>query len=69
MIIEEVEKRSKSRGASNIRISVNPDKNPMALKLYKKLDYKETGGEKYLEYVDPIDGAEDWVIDLEKLIL
>lgn len=67
-IIKEVERRARNRGLIKIQISVNPDNNPHALRLYERLGYIQTDKEKYLEYVDPVDGAEDWVIDLEKIL-
>lgn len=67
-IIKEVEKRIKDKGFKFIGLSVNPDSNMQAMNLYERLGYKNTGKEKYLDYVDPYDGAEDWVIDLVKEI-
>ena len=66
--IKEVERRVKEKGFNKVGLSVNPDNNPRAKALYEKLGYKDTGKEKYLEYVDPYDKAEDWVIDLVKEI-
>lgn len=68
LIIEEVEKRLKSRGFKMVEISVNPDENEKAKRLYQRLGYRVKSDKKCLEYVDPYDGAEDWVIDLFKEI-
>lgn len=66
--IKEVERRVKGKGFNKVGLSVNPDNNPGARKLYERLGYMNTGKEKFLDYVDPYDGAEDWVIDLVKEI-
>lgn len=68
-IIEEIEKRIREKGYSKVGISVNPDNNKDAKRLYERLGYKQVSKDKYLDYVDPIDGAEDWVVDLEKELI
>jgi ribosomal protein S18 acetylase RimI-like enzyme len=67
-IIQEVEKRVKEKGFDSVLISVNPDSNKGAKRLYERLGYVQTSKDRYLDYIDPIDGAQDWVIDLEKEI-
>jgi len=67
-VINEIERKMTAKGIKQMKTSVNPDNNPIALRLYKKLGYRKTNKEKYLDYVDPYDGGEDWVIDLEKTL-
>ena len=65
-LIGEIERMAKERGHTMIGLSVNPDDNQTARKLYERLGYRHDGGPKYLDGV--YDDFEDWVIDLEKRI-
>jgi len=67
-IINEVEKRVKNKRFNKIGISVNPDNNPKAKKLYERLGYKKIGQKKRLDSVDLYNGKEDWVIDMFKIL-
>ena len=64
LLIKECEKRVKEKGFKKIGMAVNPDKNSKAKVFYERLGYKHYGSKPYVDAV--YNGAEDWVIDLEK---
>jgi len=65
-IMGAVEHAAARRGYDTIGIAVNPEHNPRALALYKRLGYVEIGTQSYVDGV--YDGFEDWVIDMKKQI-
>ncbi|HVM06892.1 MAG TPA: GNAT family N-acetyltransferase [Acidimicrobiales bacterium] len=64
LLVLEAERRVRERGHSRVGLSVNPEENVAARRLYERLGYHHDGGEPYLDGV--YDGVEDWVIDLVK---
>lgn len=60
----EIEQLVRKKGFETIALSVNPDDNVPAYRLYERLGYRHNGGPKYLDGV--YGDYEDWVIDLEK---
>ena len=63
-LIGEIEQLARKKGFVTIALSVNPDDNVPAYRLYERLGYRHNGGPKYLDGV--YGDYEDWVIDLEK---
>jgi GNAT superfamily N-acetyltransferase len=66
-LLSACENLAKEKGYAKIGLAVNPDPNDPAYRLYAKLNYQHTGGEKYVDGV--YQGVEDWVIDLEKNLI
>jgi GNAT superfamily N-acetyltransferase len=66
ILIKECEKLARGKGFSKIGLTVNPDENDKAHKLYLKLGFKDTGEAKYVDGI--YNGIKDWTIDMEKVI-
>ena len=66
-MIREIERMAVERGYDRIGLTVNPDDNVPARRLYERLGYQHDGRERYIDGV--YNGYEDWVIDLEKSLL
>ena len=58
------EQKCRDAGYMKLGLAVNPDLNPRAYALYRRLGYAAISQEKYLDGI--YNGVEDWVIDLEK---
>ena len=56
----------RAAGHTRVGLAVNPQLNPRAYTLYKRLGYSAVSQEPYLDGV--YNGVEDWVIDLVKQI-
>lgn len=65
-LIKYCEIRAKELGFKKIGLAVNPNENPKALSLYKRLGFISTAENQYLDGI--YNGVEDWVIDLEKML-
>lgn len=63
-LILECEKLVKQKGFNKIGLSVNPNLNASAMKLYEGLGFCDLGEGKYLDGV--YNGVEDWCVDMEK---
>ena len=63
-MLNDCESRAKEAGKDEIWLSVDPNHNQAARRLYERLGYVHDGGEIYLDGV--YDGFEEWVIDLVK---
>ncbi len=65
-LVQEGEKIAEEKGYTKISLAVNPSLNPNAMSLYKRLGYKQTTTDSYVDGV--YDGNEDWVIDMVKVL-
>ena len=63
-LLRHIEDLAATRGVTMIGLSVNPERNPEAKRLYERLGYRHDGSPTYLDGV--YEGNEDWVIDLVK---
>lgn len=64
--IKEIEKILKAKGFNKVGLAVNPMENQRAQNLYERLGFEKVSDEKYLDWIDPIDQGEDWVLDMIK---
>jgi GNAT superfamily N-acetyltransferase len=65
-LLRHMEALAAQRGFTKVGLSVNPERNPRAHRLYTRLGYLHDGGPVYLDGV--YNGVEDWVIDLVKVL-
>jgi GNAT superfamily N-acetyltransferase len=65
-ILSACEQKVRDVGYTRLGLAVNPDRNPRAYALYRRLGYRTVSFNKYLDGI--YDGVEDWVIDLEKVL-
>jgi GNAT superfamily N-acetyltransferase len=63
-LIRRAEALAAARGHTRIGLAVNPTENVRARQLYERLGFTHDGRAMYLD--GTYDGAEDWVIDLER---
>jgi ribosomal protein S18 acetylase RimI-like enzyme len=63
-LLLDCERRAKAAGLTGIWLSVDPNHNQAARRLYERLGYVHDGGELYLDGV--YGDFEEWVIDLVK---
>lgn len=66
-LIYAAEHVAKKNGYSKISLAVNPTMNQKAESLYKKLGYRKTNTQPYIDGV--YDGVEDWCIDMIKKLI
>ncbi|MEM7131465.1 MAG: GNAT family N-acetyltransferase [Chloroflexota bacterium] len=66
-LLLECEKRAMQRGFQTIGLAASPDPADPGHQLYRKLGYQHDGKESYVDGV--YDGVEDWVIDMEKVLI